>query len=330
MDTLKKEHLLSLKTEYQKRLHALELQQARYGSDTPPHIVVEISDLQAKINALHKEIENTYGNPALPLIELTSNFAPQLETISQNIRNDHTVLQKDFDNMRKHLQIQGIKFDGDTLSSARKGVRHLMEGVNSGSVDIKNNSFILAYSDFCRLISINEDNNDKPRIKLEEYSKEYASFIGYWGNFHYFNLMGDKRSAAIQVYSLSKKYPRIGVAIFSSKFFSRDYNALLESAEAESQAMANRLENFNLVDRVIDQLEYEAGIGGMYGIRDELYFSGINFVKQEINDLITHITRVNATIAMYLAEIFISSGSYLSELQLVNFDLNLTTYNKER
>ena len=63
--------------------------------------------------------------------------------------------------------------------------------------------------------------------------------MGYWGSYHYFNLRQDYRSALIQVYECTGKYPIVGVSIFPTVFFEQTddsfYQIYIQLREKESQ-----------------------------------------------------------------------------------------------
>lgn len=60
-DRLKEEtaHKQELKRNYTNRLRALEQQAARYGKDCPPHVLVEIGEINDKLRTIDEDISNT-------------------------------------------------------------------------------------------------------------------------------------------------------------------------------------------------------------------------------------------------------------------------------
>lgn len=53
----RKDDIKKLVAEYQRRLHKLKLQEARFGINTPPETLTEIEDIEAKIKRLQRELK---------------------------------------------------------------------------------------------------------------------------------------------------------------------------------------------------------------------------------------------------------------------------------
>jgi hypothetical protein len=53
------EHLFAVKRELRRRLQVLELQQARFGNDAPPHIVLELDDIKKRIELIDLQIASS-------------------------------------------------------------------------------------------------------------------------------------------------------------------------------------------------------------------------------------------------------------------------------
>jgi hypothetical protein len=73
--------------------------------------------------------------------------------------------------------------------------------------------------------------------------------LGYWGNYNYFNLRGDRRNAAIQVFECVETLPIQGLATFGDSFFDRPYRKLIAQAlvdldEARNKYRKIETENF--------------------------------------------------------------------------------------
>jgi CHAT domain len=56
MDEQQQYHLLKLRIAHQKRLETLELQAAKFGLSIPPHILIEIEDIQGKIASIEAQL----------------------------------------------------------------------------------------------------------------------------------------------------------------------------------------------------------------------------------------------------------------------------------
>jgi|LakMenE18May11ns_1017448.scaffolds.fasta_scaffold9829964_2 hypothetical protein len=56
MDDNQRDHLNKLSLIYEQRLKILELQAANFGLSVPPHVVVEIGDLQSKISSIYTDL----------------------------------------------------------------------------------------------------------------------------------------------------------------------------------------------------------------------------------------------------------------------------------
>src|SRR4051812_31388638 len=67
MDTTERTHNESLLQSYRSHLHVLEQQQAKFGINTPPHIVTEIAEYRQKIAELENQLRRSLPNPAAGL-----------------------------------------------------------------------------------------------------------------------------------------------------------------------------------------------------------------------------------------------------------------------
>ncbi len=133
---------------------------------------------------------------------------------------------KEFEVIKKRLQHIDHKLDEQILRTARSGLTHLSRGVTSDVESVKLDEFRMARSKFSELASLD------PTQKTGDIENKYLIGVGYWGNYHYFNLRRDPRNALIQIYECTKKCPVIGVDIFPSVFFSRDYREIIRLSES--------------------------------------------------------------------------------------------------
>lgn len=160
-------------------------------------------------------------------------------TERQVLENQEKIIEQ-LDEIKKQVKYLGAKLDEQVLVGARAGLRHLIDGINSETVAVRNDEYRLARAEFNKLISLNPD--AKTKGTSGEVENTFLIGLGYWGNFHYFNLRKEKKNALIQVYELTHKYPRLGLNIFSDKFFSKDYENLIRSNERLLLAVHKKLE----------------------------------------------------------------------------------------
>lgn len=156
------------------------------------------------------------------------------ELKSQNtavLKNQQKILDK-LDQVQSTLQGLGQKIDEQTLRDARSGMRHLVDGINSGREKIRDAEFQIARQKFTALIELNP--NEVTNGTSGQVDNKILIAFGYYGSFHYFNLYGDKRSAAIQVYECVEKFsewrnPQFALQMFSPVFFSKDYTRIINN-----------------------------------------------------------------------------------------------------
>ncbi|RUT05898.1 hypothetical protein DSM106972_031040 [Dulcicalothrix desertica PCC 7102] len=162
------------------------------------------------------------------VISTFTNMKSQNETV---LKNQEKILEK-LDEVQDSLQSLGQKIDEQVLRNARAGMRHLIDGINSGVTKIRDSEFQLARQKFSVLIELNP--NENTHGTSGEIDNKILIAFGYYGSFHYFNLQGDKRSAAIQVYECVEKWsewgsPLFALQMFSPKFFSKNYAQIIET-----------------------------------------------------------------------------------------------------
>src|SRR5688572_8626323 len=71
---MEQQYLNELRQTHMRRLRVLELQAAHYGSDVPPHILIEVEDIRAKIRSIDDLIAN------LPSASLTPSINPVVKS----------------------------------------------------------------------------------------------------------------------------------------------------------------------------------------------------------------------------------------------------------
>lgn len=161
------------------------------------------------------------------VISAFTELKSQNETV---LKNQEKILEK-LDEVQNSLQSLGQKLDEQILRDARAGMRHLIDGINSGITKVRDSEFQLARQKFTALIELNP--NGITHGTSGQIDNKILIGFGYYGSFHYFNLQGDKRSAAIQVYECVEKWSEWGgslfaLQMFSHKFFSKNYLQIIE------------------------------------------------------------------------------------------------------
>lgn len=138
------------------------------------------------------------------------------------------------------------KLDEEILRDFRTAFRHLRDATLSSVSNIQNYELIAARNKFAELVELHPD--DTTKGTSGEFSNRYLIALGYLGNFHYYNLSGDKRMAAVQVYECISKFLEWNdhikvVEAFSidtlEGFFSREYLKEIGGAES-SLAIAHK------------------------------------------------------------------------------------------
>jgi hypothetical protein len=203
------------------------------------------------------------------------------ELKSQNdvvLKNQEKILEK-LDGVQDSLQRTTEKLDEQILRDARTGMRHLIDGINSGVTKIRDSEFQLARQKFTALIELNP--NEITQGTSGQIDNKILIGFGYYGSFHYFNLQGDKRSAAIQVYECVEKWSDWGgslfaLGMFSPKFFSKNY---AESMDKIIQQIINLQTNLGESEKEISNVGLAlgglAGSSAALGLGSTAGFSGI-------------------------------------------------------
>lgn len=174
-----------------------------------------------------------------------------LREISKETSAGNEKIFKEFEVIKQRLQHtqQNIdqKLDEQILRTARSGLNHLSRGVTSDIESVKLDEFRMARSKFSELASLD------PTQKTGGIENKYLIGVGYWGNYHYFNLRCDLRNALIQIYECTKKCPVIGVDIFPSVFFSRDYREIIRLSESLKYLHQERIQlEDNISKKLVD------------------------------------------------------------------------------
>ena len=196
------------------------------------------------------------------VISAFTELKSQNEAVS---KNQEKILEK-LDEVQDRLHSLGQKLDEQILRDARAGMRHLIDGINSGITKIRDGEFQLARQKFTALIELNP--NEITHGTSGKIDNKILIGLGYYGSFHYFNLQGDKRSAAIQVYECVEKWsewgdPLFALQMFSHKFFSKNYVQIIE--RLVEQIYEIRVNSGNVTEEM-GTLGSVAGTATLYGV----------------------------------------------------------------
>jgi hypothetical protein len=191
----------------------------------------------------------------------------ELKLQNDQVLNNHVKILQKIDQVRDSLKQLDAKFDEQILRDARTGVRHLVDGINSRVGRARDNEFYLARQKFANLVEL--DSNQVTSGTSGEIDNKFLIGLGYYGNFHYFNLVGDKRSAAIQAYECTARwtewsYPLFALELFPQKFFSKNYFVLINGITKELVQLQSNGANLGESNSIGNALKAvgAAGIGG--------------------------------------------------------------------
>lgn len=175
------------------------------------------------------------------------------ENIKENTRFFGTVHKYRKDKNKEKQMIDVIesieRIENDSNAStnnqniiiAKQGMRHLIDGLNSNVDHVKKNEFLLARNRFNTLIHIEPNKIDNNNLIC----------VGYWGNFMYFNQLGDYTNSLIQIYECAQKYPRNSIKMFPIEFFSKDYKNIFNNA------LLSGVQNLRLIESVENEIRRE-------------------------------------------------------------------------
>lgn len=257
-----------------------------------------------------------YSSVGFNLVEVSPHFTLVLNHAYKEITNELGKLQEQFEILVEQLQFQEAQRTDDLMNSARKGIHHLLDGMNSKKKKVQNTSFALAYNEFTKLVSF--DNSSPIERTQETIGRANYICVGYWGNFHYFTLIDDKQSAAIQVYECALRYPRQAVSIFPTSFFKHDFHKLIEGLEKEISHLRYRFGEFQRLESTMMELErYMQSVGAIaYGSIEHEY----SFIGEETSAISGSIRKIEEQLADYLHVVTESSQQCLSDLKKKSFD----------
>lgn len=107
------------------------------------------------------------------------------------------------------LEQINIKLDEVWLVKAQAGINHLIDGINCNNNNSQLFEFQSARRNFNELISLNKNSDNYNKLRV----------VGYWGNYHYFNLLGNYKNSLLQAYQCTLEYPDISLMTFPKQIF---------------------------------------------------------------------------------------------------------------
>lgn len=102
-----------------------------------------------------------------------------------------------------------IKLDELWIVKAKAGINHLIDGINCHDDDHKMFELQSARKNFNELISLNPNHENSKNLIV----------VGYWGNYHYFNLLRNYKNSLLQAYRCTLEYPDISIMTFPDEVF---------------------------------------------------------------------------------------------------------------
>jgi hypothetical protein len=183
----------------------------------------------------------------------------ELSTQNKNIIKNQRILFEKIDEVKLAAEQIGQKIDEQVLREGRAGMRHLVDGINSEIESARKSELQFARQIFARLIELDPD--EVTTGTSSSIDNKILISLGYYGSFHYFNILGDKRNAAIQVYECVEKWiawenPLFALELFPQSFFSQNYIKILSQLYRDIE---NLLINIKDHDSVFNENAAKAG-----------------------------------------------------------------------
>ncbi len=166
---------------------------------------------------------------SLEAIEMACRIANAVSDTQKNIKQAQLI-----DEVNAQLtQIRQV-LDESILRDMRVGMQHLLDGLQSDVPHIRDDDFREAHTKFNTLMSLDPNGTTQGTSGNVENARLIT--LGYWGNFYYFALRGDKRTALIRLYECVLKYPD-AVHLFPHTYFNQDYAKAMNSGFATLKAL---------------------------------------------------------------------------------------------
>ena len=157
------------------------------------------------------------------------------------------------------------KLDEQILVIARKSLRHLINGANTNVSRVRSQQLQLASDGFSQLTELNP--NEVTRGVSSTIKNVNLIVIGYWGNHLYFGIQKDLRNALIQVYESTSQYPLESLQVFSSNYYSQDYQKDFDLLFESTQEKIAELRVINVLNNYdIDQYNSKKGWQAFKGL----------------------------------------------------------------
>lgn len=159
---------------------------------------------------------------SLQYIEMACKIAKSVSDTQKNMKQAQLI-----DEVNAQLTHIRQVLDESVLREMRSGMQHLIDGLQSDVSQIRDDDFREAHTKFNTLMSL--DPNGATQGTSGKVENTRLITLGYWGNFYYFALRGDKRTALIRLYECVLKYPD-AVHLFPPTYFSQNYAQAMDSA----------------------------------------------------------------------------------------------------
>jgi hypothetical protein len=154
---------------------------------------------------------------------------------------DAAALRSAVDDIKASVDGIGKRLAEDVLIEVRSGFDHLAVAIEAVNDDIRRDELGHARQYFGRLA--NREGGGTVSGTSGSLTGDQVCALGYLGNYAYFLVRGDPRQALISAYLCTERFPVLGVQLFPTQLFSRDYRAGVRSANARGE-LRSQFHNF--------------------------------------------------------------------------------------
>lgn len=230
------------------------------------------------------------------------------------------------------------------IPEAKHGLQGLKDALNSDSKEIKTSRLNEARQKFKELIALKEEKSGEGKVFWgivdQVIDKKFLEALGFWGLYKIDFLLGELRNSTNLVYSFTERNPDIGIKIFPSKFFSKDYSQFIKQIEEDiekSQSRYRTIRHHTTANFYLLKAGKIAGAAGVLGLgaadfimsegsrthnlmsstraATKLWNAKVPKPKdEEINQLIQNIEQMKLQLENYLAEIKLECQNRIREL----------------
>lgn len=166
---------------------------------------------------------------SLEYIEMACKIAKSVSDTQKNMKQAQVI-----DEVNAQLTHIRQVLDESVLREMRVGMQHLLDGLQSDVSQVREDDFREAHTKFNTLMSLDPTGTTQGTSGKVENTRLIT--LGYWGNFYYFALRGDKRTALIRLYECVLKYPD-AVHLFPATYFSQNYAQEMNNALSTLKAL---------------------------------------------------------------------------------------------